>query len=132
MELVNEMAGFEPLGTQDLAVVRMAIENALLLLSPFTPHIAEELWHSIGNETFISLEAWPSWDEELSKEEEIELVIQFNGKLRGKLMIPRGLSDEEIRNLALADQKTIEIIGQRSITKVIVAKGRLINIVLGE
>jgi len=132
MELVNEMTGFEPRDEKDLPVLKTAIRSTLLLLSPFTPHIAEELWHSIGSETFISLEAWPSWDEDLAKEEEIELVIQVNGKLRGKLMIPRGLSDEEIRNLVLTDEKTIEIIGERIIKKVIVVKGRLINIVIGE
>jgi leucyl-tRNA synthetase len=131
MELVNEMTGFEPAGKRDLQVLRFALENTLLLICPFTPHIAEELWGAIGNEPSISRRNWPAWDEEMAREEEIELVIQVNGKLRGKLMIPRGLSDEEAKITALADRKTLEFIGGREIKKVIVVKGRLVNIVVG-
>jgi leucyl-tRNA synthetase len=131
MELVNEMTGFEPAGSKDLQVLRFALENTLLLISPFTPHIAEEIWGAIGNEPSISRRHWPAWDEEMAREEEIELVIQVNGRLRGKLMVPRGLSDEEAKTTALADQKTAEFIGGRDIKKVIVVKGRLVNIVVG-
>ena len=131
MELVNEMMGFEPAEKRDLQVLKFALENALLLISPFTPHIAEELWNAIGNEPSISRRNWPVWDEEMAKEEEVELVIQVNGKLRGKLMIPQGLTDEEAKTTALADRKTLEFIGGREIKKVIVVKGRLVNIVVG-
>ncbi len=132
MELVNGMTGFEPADGRDLQVLRFALENTLLLISPFTPHIAEELWEALGNLPSISLTAWPGWDEELAKEEEIELVIQINGKMRGKVMIPAGLSDGEAQQTALADRKTVEFIGGRAIKKVIVIKGRLVNIVVGE
>ena len=132
MELVNEMNGFEPADGKDLQVLRFALENALLLISPFTPHIAEELWTALGNAASISRRKWPVWDEELAREEEIELVIQINGKMRGKLMIPRGLSAEEVEKIALADQKTVEYTGGKNIKKVIVVKGRLVNIVVGE
>lgn len=131
MELVNEMTGFEPAAKEDLRVLKFAVESALLLISPFTPHIAEELWEAVGNRPSISGRGWPVWDEELAKEEGIELVIQINGKLRGKLMIPRGLSDEEVKNTALADRKTAEFIGDKPIKKFIVVKGRLVNIVIG-
>jgi leucyl-tRNA synthetase len=131
MELVNEMTGFEPRDDKGREVLRVAVENTLLLLSPFTPHISEELWEAIGNEPFISGEEWPAWDERLAKDEEVELVIQVNGKVRGKLMIPIGLSEDEIKNLALDDRKTVEYIGQKGIRKVIVVKGRLVNIVAG-
>ncbi len=131
MELVNEMTGFEPRDKQGREVLRAVVENALLLLAPFTPHIAEELWEALGNEPFISSRGWPSWDEELAKDEEIELVIQVNGKVRGKLMISVGLGEEEIKKLALGDRKTAEFIGQGIIRKVIVVKGRLVNIVAG-
>lgn len=117
MELVNEMTGFEPAAKEDLRVLKFAVESALLLISPFTPHIAEELWEAVGNRPGISGRGWPVWDEELAKEEEIELVIQINGKLRGKLMIPRGLSDDEVKNTALADRKTAEFIGDKPIKK---------------
>ncbi|HSB31507.1 MAG TPA: leucine--tRNA ligase [Candidatus Sulfobium mesophilum] len=131
MELVNEMTGFEPRDEIGYKVHRAAVEKTLLLLSPFTPHIAEELWEAIGNEPFISDRAWPSWDEGLAMDEEIELVIQVNGKVRGKLMIPVGLTDDEIKKLALGDRKTVEFLGQGVIRKVIVVKGRLVNVVVG-
>ncbi len=131
MELVNEMTGFEPRDKQGWEVLRAAVENTLLLLAPFTPHMAEELWEAIGNEPFISQKGWPSWDEELARDEEVELVIQVNGKVRGKLMIPVGLSEDEIKKLALADRKTVEFVGQKPLRKVIVVKGRLVNIVVG-
>jgi leucyl-tRNA synthetase len=132
MELVNEMTSFEPQTAEDQRILRFAVEQVLLLISPFTPHIAEELWSCLGNEPCICERPWPEWDEELAREEEVELVIQINGKLRGKMMVPVGLSDEEVRKLALEDAKTREVIGARGIRKVIVVKGRLINIVVGE
>lgn len=132
MELVNEMTGFDPADGKDLQILKFAVENILLLISPFTPHITEELWQEIGNEPSISERRWPVWNDELVKEEEVELVVQINGKLRGKLMIPAGLPDEDAKRLALADQKTAEFLLDKKIKKVIVVKGRLVNIVAGE
>lgn len=131
MELVNAMTSFEVAGKQDARVLRLAAENTLLLLSPFTPHISEELWEAIGNKPSVTSCSWPVWSEELALDEAVELVIQINGKLRGKLMIARGLSDEQIRQLALADLRTTEYIGGKTVRKVIVVQGRLINIVVG-
>jgi leucyl-tRNA synthetase len=131
MELVNEMTSFEAVDADDFRVLRFAVENALLLISPFTPHIAEELWSCLGNEPCVFERSWPDWEEGLAAEEEVELVIQINGKLRGKVMVPPGLPDEEIRSLALGDAKVKEIIGSQNIRKMIVVKGRLINIVVG-
>ena len=131
MELVNEVTGFEPRSAADIEVLKSAVGNTLLLLAPFTPHIAEELWEAAGNRPFISERQWPAWDEGLAKDEEIELVIQINGKLRGKLMVPFGLSDEEIKKLALGDGRTAEWTSGKSIRKVIVVRGRLVNIVVG-
>ena len=125
------MTGFEPQDRKGREVLRVAVENTLLLLAPFTPHITEELWEAIGNEPFISGKEWPAWDEGLAKDEEIELVIQVNGKMRGKLMIPIGLSEDEIKKLALGDRKTAEFVGQKDIRKVIVVQGRLVNVVAG-
>lgn len=130
MELTNEMTNFEPQNGPERQVFRFAIEQTLLLLSPFTPHIAEELWSALGNPPSIFSVAWPVCDEALAKDEEVELVIQVNGKLRGKVMVPPGLSDAEAERLALKDPKTQEFIGGKPIRKVIVVKGRLINIVV--
>ncbi len=131
MELVNEMTGYEPAAGKDLQAFKFSVETVLLLLSPFTPHIAEELWTAAGNEPSVSERPWPVWDEDLAREEEVELVIQVNGKLRGKLMIPRDFPEEEIKKIALGDARTMEFVGQKQIRKIIVARGRLVNIVIG-
>lgn len=130
MELVNELSGFEPDNDNDLRVSKYAIETTLLLLSPFSPHIAEELWEAIGHSPSILEERWPEWDEEIAKEEEIELVIQVNGKVRSKIMIPAGLGDERIKELSLKDPKIKTVIEGKTIRNVFVVKGRLVNIVI--
>jgi leucyl-tRNA synthetase len=132
MELVNEMASFEPKTDEDWATLRFAIERTLLLLSPFAPHIAEELWEVLGNKPSIFEHTWPEWDEEIAKEEKIELVIQVNGKLRSRLLIPHGISDDKIKEMALQEQRIQDIVGEKTIKKVFVVKGKLVNIVIGE
>ncbi len=130
MELVNEFSGLEPGSDDDRHVLRYAIETTLLLLSPFSPHIAEELWEATGHSTSILEEKWPEWDESIAKEEEIELVIQVNGRVRSRLMIPVGLNDERIKELAMEEPKIKGLIGGKSIKNVFVVKGRLVNIVI--
>jgi len=132
MELVNEIASFEYKTDEDWALLRFAIERVLLLLSPFAPHIAEELWESLGNTASIFEQVWPEWDEEVAREEKIELVIQVNGRLRSRLLIPIGLPDDEIRAMALQEQKIKDMVSGKTIKKVIVVKGKLVNIVVGD
>ncbi|MFZ5907700.1 MAG: leucine--tRNA ligase [Nitrospirota bacterium] len=131
MELVNEIMSFEHESEEDRAVFRFAIEHVLLLLSPFSPHLAEELWEAAGNQPSIFEKSWPDWDEDAAKEERIELVVQVNGKLRSKIMIGAGIPDDEIKRLALEDPKIQEIVGARPMRKVIVVRGKLVNIVTG-
>jgi leucyl-tRNA synthetase len=132
MELLNEMTSFEPRSDEDWVIFKFSIEKMLLLLSPFSPHIAEELWVAIGNKPSIFEQRWPDWDEEAAKEERIELVVQINGKLRSKIMISPGISEDEIKRIALEEQKIRKIVGNKTIKKVIVARGKLVNIVIGE
>jgi len=129
MELVNEIASYEPEKEEDWTILRFAIENTLILLSPFAPHIVEELWEALGNKPSIFEYRWPDWDEEIAKEEKIELVIQVNGKLRSRLLIPHSISDVEIKEMALQQGKIKDIVGNKTIKKVIVVKGKLVNIV---
>jgi leucyl-tRNA synthetase len=132
MELVNEISAFVTGSKEELRILRFAIEQLLLLLSPFSPHIAEELWESIGNKPSVFEQKWPSWDEDAAKEEMTELVVQVNGKLRSKIMIAAGTPDDEMKKIALEDQKIKEITGKNTIRKVIVVRGKLVNIVIGE
>ncbi|MEW6586549.1 MAG: leucine--tRNA ligase, partial [Nitrospirota bacterium] len=130
MELMNEISSAEPATDEEWAVFRFGVEYLLLLLSPFSPHIAEEMWEALGNNPSIFDRSWPDWDEEAAREETIELVIQVNGKLRSKMMIAAGTPDDEIKRLALEDAKIKEITGGKEIRKVIVVRGKLVNIVV--
>lgn len=132
MELVNEISGFKVQDDKDKTVFRFAIENLLVLLSPFSPHISEELWEAIGNKPSIQEQRWPIWDELAATEDYVELVIQVNGKLRSKMMIPKDTPDEEIKSLAMGDKKISAIISNKVIKKIIVIKGKLVNIVIEE
>jgi leucyl-tRNA synthetase len=130
MELVNELGAFQPENDAEWAIYKYSIESVLLLLSPFSPHIAEEIWEAIGNAPSISEREWPDWSEEIAKEEEIELVIQVNGKVRAKVMVPEGLPDEDIRERTLNEPKIRELLDGKTVKKMFVVKGRLVNIVL--
>jgi leucyl-tRNA synthetase len=131
MELVNVLHAFDPVDEKEYAAMKSAIDNLVLLLFPFTPHCAEELWSSLGNKGSLSEQSWPSWDIDLAKDDEIELVIQINGKLRGKLMIPINLPDADIQEIAMREKRIQDIIGTKEIRKIIVVRGKLINIVTG-
>ncbi len=128
MELLNEAGALNPASEADWRSLRFAAKNMVLMLSPFAPHIAEELWEALGYAATI--ESWPEWDEDAAREDRIELVVQVNGKVRSKLDAPAGLNDDEIKELALNDPKIMELAAGKPIKKVFVVKGRLINIVL--
>ncbi|GAB4534738.1 MAG: leucine--tRNA ligase [Thermodesulfovibrionia bacterium] len=130
MELVNELTNFTPSSSDDEMVVGFSIRQMVLLLSPFAPHISEELWQAIGNRGSIFNEQWPTWDEEFAREEEVELVIQINGKMRGKVMVPAGMGDEDLKRLALNAPRIQDYIKDKPIKRMIVVRGRLVNIVV--
>ena len=129
MELLNELTAFSYRSKADADAFRFAVETLLTLLSPFAPHIAEELWETLGNEGMVMERQWPRWDEETAREDEIELVLQINGKVRSKLKAAAGLPDSELKQMALADAKIQEFLEGKEPKKVFVIKGRLVNIV---
>lgn len=130
MEFVNEVYGYESKTDEERIIFKLAIRNFLILLSPFAPHIAEELWNAIGYHGFILNQPWPQYDEELAREHMIELVVQINGKVRSKIMIPQGMTDEEIIKIAVDDEKIKQWIDGKEILKIIPVKGKLVNIVV--
>ncbi|HMK42833.1 MAG TPA: class I tRNA ligase family protein, partial [Dissulfurispiraceae bacterium] len=130
MELVNEMAAFTPQSETDRSVLGCAMRNAVLMISPFAPHVAEELWEALGEGASVFEQPWPAWDAALAKDEEIELVVQVNGRLRAKIVVPAGLSEEAAREKALADPKVAEHTAGKQIVKILVVQGRLVNIVM--
>ncbi|RJQ51345.1 MAG: leucine--tRNA ligase [Nitrospiraceae bacterium] len=130
MELINEISSFNPSGEKDFEVLGLSMRQAIVLLSPFAPHVAEELWRQTGGKEGLLKQPWPSWDEEIAKEEETELVVQINGKVRGRVMIPAGLDDEAVKEKAFSEPKVREHLDGKTLKKVVVVQGRLVNIVI--
>ena len=106
---------------------KSALSDFVLLLAPFAPHLAEELWHLLGNPQSLAYHAWPTVDEAATKSAEVEIPIQVNGKLRGRIIVPADCSKEELEKLALADSRTQELLEGKQIVKTIIVPGRLVN-----
>jgi leucyl-tRNA synthetase len=111
-------------------VLKQAIESLVILLSPFAPHLAEELWKELGHPPSINQVPWPQYHPDALQEEKITIVIQVNGKLRGKLLISPNTPEAEIKDLALQNSKVLEFTKGKSIKKVIYVQKRLVNIVV--
>jgi leucyl-tRNA synthetase len=105
-----------------------AMETFTLLLSPFAPHLGEELWSLLGHKTSLAYEPWPSFDADLLRDEEVEIPVQINGKLRTRLVVPATISREELEQAALADPRVRELIDGKTVQKVIVVPGKLVNL----
>lgn len=101
-----------------------------LLLSPFAPHIAEELWEKTGHTTSIFLEKWPSWDEKLIADETITMVVQVNGKVRDTISVPADIAEDEAKKLALESEKVQKFLDGKEVRKTIFVKGKLVNVVV--
>ena len=109
---------------------REALMKFCILLAPFAPHISDEIWHLIGNSKSVHLEKWPVFDEDALKENSYELVIQINGKVRDKINVEINISDDEIKEKTLVRPNVKKWIDNKTIRKIIIVKGRIINIVV--
>ena len=110
---------------------REALEPLVLLLAPFAPHMAEELWEALGHKTTLAYEPWPVHREEFLKQDSVEIPVQVNGKIRQRLTVPIGMTEEALKELALSDAKVQESIAGKQIKKAIVVPGKLVNLVVG-
>ena len=110
-------------------VPKAVIEKLVLVLAPFAPHIAEELWEKLGHAESLAYESWPEYDKELIKEKEIELAVQVNGKIKDRLVVAADADDELIKGKALASSKVQAALGGRPAKKVIVVKPRIVSII---
>jgi leucyl-tRNA synthetase len=147
MELVNELYAFSE-GTahggptrgeprvaamerpQTLAVLREAVDALVAMISPFAPHMAEELWQMLDHVDSLAQSPWPSYDPEVAKAEEVVVPVQINGKVRARLTVRAGASEDELRELALADAAVRSHTTGKTIRKVVVAKGPLVSVVV--
>jgi leucyl-tRNA synthetase len=133
MELVNELSEAErefEAGKLRPEIFRAGLELLVVSLSPFAPHVADEIWEGLGDAGPLVRAAWPAWSPELAAEEEIELPIQVNGKLRGRLRVSVDVGDEEIRRRAVEEEKVRQHLDGRAIIKIIVVPRKLVNIVV--
>ena len=105
------------------------LENVVLLLSPIVPHVTQQLWEELGHDNLLADMAWPECDESALVRDEIELVVQVNGKLRSKISVDVKADNAAIEKSALADEKIVVNIEGKTVRKVIVVPGRLVNIV---
>ena len=131
MELMNELAKFDDTSEQGNAVMQEALEAVVLMLSPIVPHASHYLWQQLGHQTAAVDEAWPAYDESALVKDSIELVVQVNGKLRAKIQVAADADKETIEQNALADENVKTHIEGKTLRKVIVVPGRLVNLVVG-
>lgn len=130
MELTNTLTTYKNQQKQDYRVVKEAVNTLLLLLSPFSPHICEELWHIIGNDNSIHKQAWPLFENDALVQEEIEIVVQISGKVKDRIKVPADASDDDLRQISLESDKIKELTKDRKIVKIIVVPKKLVNIVV--
>jgi leucyl-tRNA synthetase len=137
MELVNDLYAFgdglqkaRSPRAESFVVLREAVEALVVMLSPFAPHTAEELWEMIGHAAGIQSTRWPCFDEAVAKAEEIVVVVQVNGRVRGRLTVSAETPESELRELALSEPAVQPHIKGKTIKSVVVVKGKLINVVV--
>jgi leucyl-tRNA synthetase len=149
MELVNELYAFSEttphgqpsknapgasgntsLRPQTLAVMREALDALVLMVSPFAPHMGEELWQMLGHDGGLGPAAWPAFDAAVAKADEVVVPVQINGKVRARVTVPAELPDSALQDLVLADAVVRSHIAEKTIRKIVVAKGPLVSIVV--
>jgi leucyl-tRNA synthetase len=106
------------------------LESFVLIIAPFSPHVAEELWSRLGHDRSLAYEPWPRYDEELAREKQLELAVQVNGKVKDRIVVAAEADDESVKAAAMASEKVVAAMGGKTPRKVLVVKGRLVNIVV--
>ncbi len=130
MELLNAINRFEDGSEQGRAVVQEALEAIVLLLAPIVPHICHELWQVLGHETAPVYASWPTVDEAALEQDLVEIVVQVNGKLRGRISVAADADRDAVCELALADENVRRFVADKPVRKTIVVPGRLVNVVI--
>jgi len=136
MELVNEIYTFTPIADRDTysdrrsEEVNEAVQAVVILLAPFVPHIAEEMWEKLGNKESIFKAKWPVYDKDALTQDTIELPVQVNGKLRSKIEAPSGAKEDEIKQIVLKDPVICKWTEGKEPKKIIIVKGKLVNLVI--
>ena len=128
MEFVNELYKLKLEGFSN--DWRFVLEDLLKMLVPFAPHISSELWQQLGNDDFIEKSGWPKWNEELLKADEIQIIVQVNGKLRGKIKVSPSASEDQILDLAKSEENVIKHLAGKQVVKEIFVPNKIVNLVV--
>ena len=130
MELLNAIKRFDDSSDAGRSVVQEALDAIVLVLSPVIPHVCHELWHALGHESAPVNEGWPVFDESALAQDTVEIVVQVNGKLRGRILVAVDADSDSISAQALADENVKRFIADKAVRKTIVVPGRLVNVVV--
>jgi len=130
MEFTNYLAKVKEDGAVSKSAWEKSLDVLLLLLAPTAPHLAEELWERAGHSYSIHNQSWPQWDKELAKDEEITLVVQVNGKLRDRILVPASITEADAKQVALEREKIKAYLEGKNIVNIIYVPGRLVNLVV--
>ncbi|EQI99763.1 leucine--tRNA ligase [Clostridioides difficile P6] len=130
MELINDMYKYKELDNINEAVIKEGVQTIVTIIAPFAPHLGEELWTMIGKEGSVFDIDWPKYDEKALVKDEIEVVVQVNGKVRGKLTVNSNISKDEMEKVALEDEKIKGLVEGKTIVKVVAVPKKLVNIVV--
>ena len=130
MEFINALSKYNKEQVKNTKFLKEVCESFIKILAPFAPHFAEEQWSKFSNTTSVFNEAWPKFDPSALVKDEVEIAVQINGKVRAKVVIPNGADDETIKAAVLADENVIKNTEGKNIIKIIVIKGKLVNIVV--
>ncbi len=130
MELTNEIYRYKELEDVNLGLLRSAAEKLVLLLSPFIPHVCEEMWEGLGFVEPVYTAPWPEYNEKALVKESVEIVIQINGKVKAKIEVPSGLDRDEMQKICMDDNAVKALVEGKDVVKVIAVPGKLLNIVV--
>ncbi|MGB9808899.1 MAG: class I tRNA ligase family protein, partial [Caldanaerobacter sp.] len=131
MELVNALYKYEnEVEVKNMKFYEDVVKDFVKVLAPFAPHFSEEMWERLGYEYSVFNQKWPEWDENALEREMIEIALQVNGKVRSKVQVPSNATEEELRQIALSDERVKSYLDGKEIKKVIIVKNRLVNIVV--
>ena len=130
MELVNEMYRYKEQGCVNEGLLGKAVKDLILILSPFVPHICEEMWEHIGQTESVTTMSWPEYDEDALVKESVEVVVQINGKVKEKMMVAADAGKSELEKIALENERIKALLDGKTVVKVVAVPGRLINVVV--
>lgn len=130
MECTNALARLRDDGAVRTAAWAPAMRTLVLMLAPFTPHLAEELWARCGESESVHLQPWPAWDADAVRQDTITLVLQVNGRVRDRITVPADVDASRARDLALASENVRRFIDGKAVEDVIVVPGKLVNVVV--